>query len=217
MAYSHSAVKAFETCPWRYYLTKVAKKVKEPQTQQTLEGNQVHKALEKHIKGEAWLPEKYKKYIPIAELVKKGPGKVEAERKFALTAAFAETAYFAKDVWLRGVFDVAVIQPSSVTVLDWKTGKVKPDPDQINLFAASAFKLYPNAETVHAGYVWLQHMQLTRETYTREQTAPVWADFIARTKRIEIAHERDEWPKRPSGLCREYCPVGKSLCEHCGE
>lgn len=219
LTHSYSSVKAFETCPWRYYLTRVSKQVKEPAfgSQTGDEGLQIHRALENHIKGKEYLPERYGKFLPIVERVKAVPGRVQAERKFALTAAFAETTFFGKDAWMRGVFDVEAVTPTSVVVLDWKYGKVKPDSTQLDLFAAAAFKLYPTATTVHTGYVWLQHNQLDRRTYSKDDTVPVWQDFMARTKRIEIAHEKNEWPKRPSGLCRAHCPVGRNMCEHCGE
>lgn len=218
LAHSYSTVKLFEQCPWRYYLTKVSKQVKEPPFASKTgdEGLQIHRALENHINGKEFLPERYSKYLPVAERVKAVPGRVQAERRFALTASFAETTFFGKDVWLRGVFDVEAVTPSSIVVLDWKYGKIKPDSTQLDLFAASAFKLYPTVSTVHTGYVWLQHNKLDRRTYTKEDSAQIWQDFLARTQRIEIALEKGVWPKRPSGLCREYCPVGRNMCEHCG-
>lgn len=216
LAWSYSSLTAFETCPWRWKLTKRTKEVKEPQTAATLAGNEVHKALELHIEGKQWLPEKYRAYVPLVERIKQGPGQVSAERKFALTADFKETTYFAKDVWLRGVFDVEVKQPKAITVLDWKTGKRKPDADQLKLFAASAFKLYPYVERVDTGYVWLKDKKLDKETFTRDQSPDLWREFVVRVQRVQHAVDTDKFPKQPSGLCREYCPVGKRLCEHCG-
>lgn len=217
VTWSYSALTAFETCPWRYYLTKVSKQVTEPQGPELAEGNAVHKAIELHIKGQQWLPDKYKKLLPVVERVKQSTGRISAERKFALTADYRETTYFGKDVWLRGVFDVEIVTDKEVTVIDWKNGKRKPDTDQLRLFAASAFKLYPYIQRVHTAYVWLKPRQMDRETFEKEDVPPIMADFATRVRRIEIAAAENDYPKRPSGLCREWCPVGKKLCEHCGK
>jgi hypothetical protein len=216
LAWSYSALTSYETCPWRYKLTKRTKQVQEPQTQATIAGNEVHKALELHVKGTQWLPEKYRQWVPLVERIKKQPGQTEAERKFALSADFRETTYFAKDVWLRGVFDIVNTQPKEVTALDWKTGKRKHDADQLKLFAGAAFKLYPHVDTVKTGYVWLKDKKIDRETFTRDQEPAIWREFMIRVQRIEESVATDNFPKRPSGLCREWCPVGKKLCEHCG-
>ena len=217
VTWSYSALTAFETCPWRYYLTKVSKQASETQSAETVEGNNVHKALELHIKGSQWLPEKYKKFVPIVERVKQAPGRISAERKFALTSEYRETTYFAKDVWMRGVFDVEIIDGKVATVIDWKTGKVKHDIDQLKLFAASTFKLHPYVQTVNTAYAWLKAGQLAKESFHKEDAPELWADFATRVRRMELAAENNDYPKRPSGLCREWCPVGKRLCEHCGK
>lgn len=216
-AWSYSSLTAFETCPRRWQLTKLTKQVKEPQTEATLHGNAVHKALELHTSGQQWLPEKYKQYLPIAEKIKLAPGTKLYEHKFALNSNLRTTEYFAKDVWLRGVFDVVTVRPKTITVLDYKTGKKKFDADQLKLFAAAAFQLFPFATKVNTAYVWLRENELAQETFTQEDVPPIWGDFSARAKRIDVAVQSNEFPPRPSGLCREWCPVGQSLCEHCGK
>lgn len=120
VAWSYSYLQAFETCPKRFYHTKIAKDVIEPQTEALTHGNEVHKALELAVAENRPLPEKYKTYIPIVEAVKASPGIKKAEMKFGLTKSFAPTTFFAKDVWVRGVLDFTAINGKSATVLDWK-------------------------------------------------------------------------------------------------
>lgn len=216
VAWSYSSLNSFENCAWRHYLTKVQKSVVEPQTVQLAEGNAVHKAFELHIKGEQWMPEKYSKYTALAEQVKATPGAKEVERRFALTSSLKETTYFGKDVWLRGQLDLLAKGRTKAVVLDWKTGKRKPDSDQLKLFAAATFALLPHIEQVFTGFVWLPDRRMDTETYEREEAIGIWQEFSGRVRRLEIAHETGKWPKRPSGLCRLYCPVGKNNCEHCG-
>jgi ATP-dependent helicase/DNAse subunit B len=216
VTWSYSALQAFETCPWRYYLTRISRQAKESQTAATLEGNAVHKALELHVSGRQSLPDKYKQWLPLVERIKKEPGRIEAEVQFGLTPQFTPTTFFAKDVWLRGKFDVRITHDKRSTILDWKTGKPKPDIDQLKLFAAVEFKLNPYIEVVQTGYVWLHSRAIDREVFVRDQSSELWKDFVVRVRRLEHAMEKNAFPKRPSGLCRQYCPVGKQLCEHCG-
>jgi hypothetical protein len=215
-AWSYTALTSFETCPWRYKLTKITKQVQEAPYDHRNEGNLIHKAFELHLKGEAWLPDQYKKWLPMLERLKKAPGELEAERKVALTPQFTETTYFGKDVWLRAGFDVRLRQANKSTLLDWKNGKRKFDADQLKLFAGVEFKLSPDVDVVETAYVWLQTGKIDKETFTRDQAPIIWQEFTQRVGRIEHAIKTDNFPKRPSGLCRQWCPVGKRLCEHCG-
>ena len=99
----------------------------------------------------------------------------------------------------------------------WKTGKRKPNSDQLMLFAALAFAYYPWIEKVVCGFIWLKDSSFDKEIYTREQIQEIWSEFLPRVDRLEIAFNEDKWQAKPSGLCRNWCPVGKKLCEFCGE
>lgn len=207
---------AFETCPRRFYLTRIAKVVTEKQSEATLHGNEVHKALERHVGGETPLPPKYEEYRPMADRLKAAPGKKLVEYKFALTRALAPTTYFAQDAWCRGVLDYALVKPKTAVVLDYKTGKRKVDADQLRLFAGAALATWPYVESVNTGYAWLQSGTLDVETYTQADKQPIFQEFSIRVHRMETAFRNEDWPARPSGLCREWCPVGRNNCEYCG-
>ena len=60
--WSYSALTSYETCPKRYQLTRVTKQVIEKQTEATVWGNEVHKALELFAKGQKPLPETMEEY-----------------------------------------------------------------------------------------------------------------------------------------------------------
>jgi hypothetical protein len=217
VTWSYSYLTSFETCPRRHNLTRILKAVTEQATVATTHGNEVHKALELHIKGTQELPDKYRKYLRIVDAVRNAPGEKHAEIKFGVTQDRKPTTFFGKDVWVRGVLDLAVVQGSTATVLDWKTGKPKPDADQLELFAAAAFSMYPLLERVSTGYVWLAHNRVDKQAYTRDQAEGIWKKFDVRVQRINEAIEFDEFPPVPSGLCRAYCPVPKSMCRFSGK
>ncbi len=216
LPWSYSSLDSYATCPRRYYLTKVVKLVKEPQTEATISGNEVHKALENYVGGTAPLPSKYDSYREVATKVKQTAGKKLVEYKFGLTKGLKPSEFFGSDTWVRGVLDVCIIRPEEVIVLDWKTGKRKVDGDQLRLFAGAAMSLWPFAKKVKTGYIWLKTGELDTKEFTPDDKPEIFQDFAARVHRLETSGKNDDWPARPSGLCRNWCPVGRNNCEHCG-
>ncbi len=214
--WSYSSLNSYATCPRRYYLTKISKQVIEQQTEATIHGNQVHSALEKYVGGQAPLDEKYDAHRSVADKIKSAPGKKMLEYKFGLTKGLKPTEFFAKDVWCRGVLDIGIVTEKQAVVLDWKTGARKLDGDQLRLFAGAAMCLWPFAEKIKTGYIWLKTGQMDTETFTPDDKPGIFQDFAARVHRMEESERNNDWPARPSGLCKSWCPVGKSLCVHCG-
>lgn len=214
--WSYSALTAYETCPRRYELTRVSRTVKEPQTEATIWGNQVHKALELYAKGEKPLPEDLKKYERYVNKILSYEGKRVIEERIALDKNFRPTKWMAKDVWVRGIIDIGVVGSEKAYLLDWKTGKRKPDMDQLKLFAALAFAVYPWIEKVTTGFIWLKTKEFDKEMFTREQLPEIWDEFMPRLNRLAISFRDDKWTPKPSGLCKNWCPVGRTNCEFCG-
>lgn len=217
LPWSYSSLTAFETCPRRFYLTRIAKAVAEPQTEATIWGNAVHKALELAVSGTKPLEPRFSSYAPVVERVRASAGTKHTEQKFGITNHFTPTTFFGKDVWFRGVIDLAVVTPTTATVLDYKTGKVKLDGDQLKLFAAAAFAQHTHVNTVRTGYLWLAHDETTQRSFTRDEVPAIWQEFLPRIRRMELAQESNKWPPNPSGLCAKWCPVGKKLCDFCGK
>lgn len=217
VAWSYSGLAAYETCPLRYYLTKVSKQVVEPQSKAMIEGNRVHKSLENAVNGKFPLPTDLSHVQPVVDMLRLAKGVKHTEMKFGLTADYKPTTFFAKDVWFRGVIDLAIVTEKAAALVDWKTGKVKADEDQLKLFAMAGFSLWPHVEHVHTKYVWLGHKETTSNKFDREDVIAIKEEFEPRVARMDESMATNEWPARPSGLCREWCPVGKKLCAHCGK
>mgnify|MGYP001767396595 CR=1 FL=1 len=216
LPWSYSSLSAFETCPRRYHLTRIAKVVTEKQTEATIWGNQVHKALEDAVAGTKALDQQFTKYQPIVDKVRAVNAKKLTENKFGITAGFKPTTFFAKDVWFRGVIDLTLLKPKVAHVWDYKTGKVKSDGDQLKLFAASTFAAYPYLEKVKTSYIWLAYDKTTSAEFTKDDVPGIWQEFLPRVGRMEQALADDKWLPNPSGLCKAHCSVGKKLCDFCG-
>lgn len=216
LPWSFSSLQSYETCPRRHYLTRITKQVVEKQTTATMYGNEVHRALEKYVGGEAPLPASMESFRGVADRIRVTPGEKLLEYRFGLTRALTPTTFFGVDVWVRGVLDVNIVRPDTVITLDYKTGKRKLDTDQLKLFGGVALSLWPKAKRVKTGYIWLQTGQVDPETFTQDDRQGIFQEFAQRVHRLEQSEKTGDWPAKPSGLCREWCPVGKQLCNYCG-
>ena len=133
-AWSYSHIKNFETCPYRYQQIDLLKNYKEEQSQELKDGFYVHDCMAKRINAKAPLPP-HVPYEHWAAYAEEGDGPTRAELKLAMTKEFKPCEYFdkIKKVWLRSVADTLRIWDDNCHVIDWKTGKVKPDPEQLLL------------------------------------------------------------------------------------
>jgi len=212
-AWSFSSMNMFYTCPRQYELTKVKNLIPYTETEATIWGSEVHTALENYMLGEP-ISDKYLQFKPYADKIIALPGDKFYERKFALTKNLTPTNFGADDAWVRGIIDVGVVNGDRAIALDWKTGKVRPDSDQLKLFAAFIFEHYPDVETVSTRYVWLKFNEVTKETYARSDLPGIWSHFMAKALRLEQAYANNKWVPKPSGLCAGWCGAGRSNCEH---
>lgn len=210
--WSYSSLTKYETCPRQYWLTRVAKKVVEKQTEATLWGNQVHGALEARVKDKTPLPGPMQKWEPLAAMFD-GKPKVFTETRFSLTRNLTKTKWNVADTWCRGIVDIGCESKEKGFLGDWKTGKVKHDSSQLKLFAAMFMQYKPYIEVVDTGFVWLADNKMTKETFTRKDLPEIWEDFISRSLRLEHSYKTDKWLPKPSGLCQGWCPAGRENCE----
>lgn len=217
VVHSYTALTGFETCPLRFYLTRVSKEVVEPQGEALVWGNTVHKALENRLRHGAQLPKTLEGYEPLVKKIEDKPGQLLVEEAIALDRNFQPVGWWDKTAWVRGKLDVGKLGSTKAAVFDWKTGTRKPDNDQLTLFAGLVFAVHPVVEQVTTGFIWLKDNKFDTKMFTREQVPEIWAEFLPRMQRLERAHETGKWPAKPSGLCRQWCPVGRARCEHCGK
>lgn len=203
-AWTYSHLEAFETCPRKFYHTKVLRDVVEPPSVQAEWGVRVHGAFESWIKDGTPLPDGMKQWEPLANKLARLPGEKHCEVKLALDRNFSPTDW--NTAWTRGVADLLVIHKDKALVADYKTGKRKPS-EQLQLYAAYTFAYYKEIMTVTTAFIWLKEKKVDKKQITRDEAPIIWQDFLPRVRRLESAFENDSWPERPSGLCRAWCPV----------
>lgn len=212
-AWSWSALTGYETCPFQHYRLKVKKDIFEAPNSAMLEGQAAHKALEKRVRDGTPLPGQYAQHEQLCGKFRKAKGTVEVEQKLGLNADLEPTEFFAKDVWLRAVLDVNVMRGSLARVYDYKTGKRKPDSEQLMLFAGVIFAAFPEIMDVDTYFLWLKSKEVDKAHFERdEHEALIWQTFEPRVSDMANAYEKEYFPPRPSGLCRGWCPVRD--CKH---
>ena len=214
LAHSYSSLKLFENCPKNYYHQRIEKSVKDSGNAVTIYGERIHKSLELRLGEGAMLGREAERYEALCASIEKiaANGVLTVEEEMTLNQSLEPTGWWDADAWLRSKLDVLVRNGPDAIMFDWKTGKRRPDFDQLELFAVQVFKHYPEVQRIKTTFVWLKEMKMDHETFTREQEAPIWQKILSKITRIEGALEHDNWPAKPSGLCN-WCPC-KSFCEY---
>lgn len=214
LAHSYSAIKLFENCPYRYYHQRIAKTVVDQGGEASAHGERIHKALEDRIKEGTTLPSELDNLEPTVQVLEQygKSGSITAEQELTLNAKLEPTGWWSKDAWMRSKLDVLIMTGEKAMVVDWKTGKRRPDFAQLELFALQVFLQFPEINWVSSTFVWTKDLNTDREVYTRDKKGELLTKLLEKTKRIEAALEKEKWPAKPSGLCK-FCPC-KDFCEY---
>ena len=208
LSHSYSSIKLYENCPYRYFRQRVVKDIVDAGGEASKYGERIHEYLEHRLKANSLLPQEIAHYEPLCssvERISKG-GELHIEKELVLSENLTPTGWWDADAWLRSKLDILVINGNMANVMDWKTGKRKTDQFQMELFAAQVFKHYPEVTMVKTSLVWLKTFEIDTETYLRGDVNAIWAEVMKRIQRIHTSLDHDNWPAKPSGLCR-FCPA----------
>lgn len=216
IAWSFSHIKSFETCPRKYDEEMVSKNYPFVESAASKYGNEVHKALELYVKDGKKLDGNMRQFKKVADKLLSFNGEKIAERKQALNFDREPTSYFAKDVWVRGISDLTIINGNKAKVFDYKTGSAKyPDTDQLELMALITFAYHPEVEHVRSALLFLHHSKLVPAEFHRDDIDKLWDKWDKKYKKLKAARVNKNFPPNPNGLCRKWCPV--KHCEFNGD
>lgn len=160
------------------------------------------------------LPFALKHFEPLAERLEKVPGKMLVEQKYAINEGLQATGYFESNAWFRAIGDTVVLNPPVALAVDFKTGKVIDDSQQLALLSACIFAHYPDVHAVRSEYWWLREDAVTRADFKRSEMLGVWKGVWPRIEQLKLAYETANYPPKQGGLCKRYCPV--TTCEYHG-
>jgi CRISPR/Cas system-associated exonuclease Cas4 (RecB family) len=179
-------------------------------------GTLLHKEAENFISGKA--PAPHKELLPVADWLTRlrsgfRKGLVRLEVELALTKAWTPTTWFGKDAWLRTKIDVQDMTGTlKWKVIDWKTGKFKPDgefSDQLNIYSTALLSAFPQPKTIESSLVFIdagQEVERPEGTVKRKDLAKAQKRWEARTKAMMAD---TIFPPKPSYGCK-WCPFAKS-------
>ena len=140
----------------------------------------------------------------------------EAEVEFGvklLEGELVTCSYYDKEALFRGKIDHFIDhKDGSLTMADWKTGKVSlfPAPLQLAMYALWGFLKYPDAFEIKTSFVYVEHSEEEKEyRFKREHMRALKKKVIEKIVSIEKAKD---YPKKESALCN-YCEYRKKgLC-----
>lgn len=208
ITWSPSRVNTFRKCPRQFYEEALTSNVPFVQGEQQLEGDRVHKMLDKRIKHMADLPVDYQHLEPLVASIERAPGETLGEQKMTINREFKPTGWFADDAWCRIIIDVVKISLPNLFIGDWKTGKPNFDEYQLKLNAAISFIFFPSAERITTAYIWLKTKMLDPKVYTRADLPRMWRELLQEPVRMQQCSNANAWPERPGKHCG-WCGVNK--------
>lgn len=214
-ATSYSKIKNFETCPRRYYTIDIMKQYVEKSAQLD-RGNRLHEAMKQRVQSEIPLPREFSYMEKWAEKLTKEIHPlqiIQCELQLACTRDMKPVGYWERSVFMRTKIDYLQLVPSSkpgaflCQIVDYKTGAPKDDDLQLAINAAVVLANYQDVIGIKSGFLYTEHGDTREFTYTRPSLGGIWREVLRRVGAQEQAHIEDNFPPKPCGLCREYCPV----------
>ena len=180
LGHSYSSIKLYENCPYRCFRQRVVKDVVDEGGEASKYGERIHQYLEYRLKDNNSLPQEVARYEPLCQSVERiaEGGELHIEKELVLSDNLTPTGWWDADAWLRSKLDILIIKGHDAVVMDWKTGKRKPDFFQMQMFAAQVFKHHPDVQRVKTSLVWLKTMEMDIEAYNRVNINEIWAEIM---------------------------------------
>lgn len=207
---SHTTLETFEQCPrkaWHLHVARDTPKIP------YAPGVNVHEALEARLRHGTPLPASLQHVEPMVQVIIGRAGdRLVIEQRYAVTRDWVPCDPYDAQCWLRGAVDVAILGPSA-WFGDWKSGKVREKPEQLDLYATLAMLTHPEVDAVTVCNLWIGptagagKVGVSR-SHARGDMHNLIGGILRRTQPFEEALKRGQGafgPKR-TPLCA-WCPV----------
>ena len=201
----------FENCPHKAYRLYVKKDLPYQQpSPEMAKGIRAHEALEARITKGVALDSDLRSADAYCQAFDMMEGvNVRAEYKLAMKIDGGSCQWDAQDAWLRGKADVVVWAKAGGWLVDWKTGKVREQPFELEVQGLLMQANHPDTTLWQGEYFWMQENRPgNRYTLSPAETFQKVGRMYADAKAY---FEVDDWPKQPNPLCG-WC--GVLDCEH---
>lgn len=197
MRYSYTSIKCFLTCPAQFKAKYIEKRLpREDDAPALVRGREIHGKLETAIKTGAdpgvWTPDGLVEKLRAA--------KATAETGLGMNAQGQPVHHFNDASILMGFIDVLVWNDNMALLVDWKTGKFRPDPLQADVYATLLRALAGHSDfPVHFLLVYVDQKMTEMIKPDRYALNRVW-------ELMQMIEREREYPMREGMQCR-WCPV----------
>lgn len=218
MPLSYSRLNTFENCPAQFDYVYVSKSVSQAQSEAISYGDRVHKTLEEYGRGELFreltteedqVIHRWGEIVDMFQQQAEG-GEIYYEHQMAVNEDLQSVDWFAPDVYFRAIADVLIIKDDVAFMFDYKTGKVRESPLQMQFFAAMVMWCFPQVEEVRTSFLWLLHNQASNAIYKRTKLGHLWKALKPRLDKVHETIDLGVFDTKPSGLC-PWCPA-QGIC-----
>lgn len=215
IVWSFSSLKTFEQCPKKYYHTKIAKDVVEPDTTATLYGKTAHIVAEEYIRDDKPIPPQFEYMQGTLNALNQLEGEKLCEVKLGLTKELEACEFHAPDVWWHGIADLVVLNEEKGLAhsADYKTSKSAryADTKQLDLVACGLFAKFPKINKVKSALIFTVSKEFVKSEHYREMMPKYLEQPTKDVARIEAALENGVWNPIQGPLCK-FCAVKQ--CEY---
>lgn len=219
-AWSHSALKTYETCAYRSYIAKV-KRVQEDYGPAAARGTEIHEQCEAYVKGELpELPTACNKFEQEFKTLREefANANVELEGEWGFTLDWEPCGWMEPVTWARIKLDAIHHETeTSARVIDYKTGKKIGNEishsQQGITYAIGSFFRYPHLESIQVEFWYLDQAETTTQVYTRDQAMMFMPKLHERALEMTTA---TKFPPNPSNYNCKWCSFKKGehpICE----
>lgn len=216
-AWSFSALKLFEKCPYaaklRYLDKQPGPDHSDDDKHPLVRGTRIHLEAEEYVNGtREQLPTSLKKLSTEFEELRTAyeAGEVKLEEEWAFDVEFEPCAWFGDTTWLRVKTDVMqFFDEHNAKIIDHKTGKKYgnevPHMQQGQLYAVTGFILYPKLNFIEDQFWYLDEGKTTSKIYTREKAMKFLPRFVDKGLKMTTC---TNFPAKPNAMNCKFCDYG---------
>jgi RecB family exonuclease len=208
-AWSFSRWSTYDNCPFQARCRYIDK-LPEPEGPALVRGGAIHKIAEDYVSGprtKKRMPLDLVTFVDEFHALRKERRYVRTELQLAFTSDWKLTGWFDHDTWLRVKIDALKKISSHLTIIDYKTGRVREGYEpQLELYALAGFLGYDDARTIDTQLWFLDHGVQKDERYTAEQLEMLRETW---TERVRPMLRDRRFDPNPGDHCR-WCAFSKS-------
>jgi len=201
--WSFSRWKVFNECRARYEF-QYLQKLEQPESKHLTRGTFVHTLAENFLDMGGKVPKELKEFADELKAIRK-LGAI-SERTLAFTKSWQETVFDDwANCWLRVKIDADITEPTTATVIDFKTGKPwKDTKDQSEIYAVAKMQRAKKIESVDVEFWYTDSGEVVPYFYSRiRDFKKLKQKWQARAQEMLAART---FPFTKNAYACKYCP-----------